>query len=93
MPDRGRGLDRPESVLHEGPFGEWTGYYSGPSPSSPLGIRWLYFLRPIILSTPGEASERLLYMRALLNRDDQESSPGRRSRRHGVWYRPAADVC
>jgi 4-hydroxy-3-polyprenylbenzoate decarboxylase len=60
---------RPERVLREGPFGEWTGYYSAsPRPVPTLDVERLYFRNnPIILGTPpGKPPNDYSYMRALL---------------------------
>jgi 4-hydroxy-3-polyprenylbenzoate decarboxylase len=60
---------RPERVLQEGPFGEWTGYYSGSlRPVPTMDIERLYFRNsPIILGTPpGKPPNDYSYMRALL---------------------------
>jgi hypothetical protein len=48
------GWIRPERVLREGPFGEWTGYYSGSlRPVPTMDVERLYFRNsPIILGTP-----------------------------------------
>ena len=59
----------PERVLHEGPFGEWTGYYSGSlRPVPTIQIERLYFRNnPIILGAPpGKPPNDYSYMRALL---------------------------
>src|SRR5687767_1003058 len=48
------GWIRPDRLLPEGPFGEWTGYYSGSyKPVPAMDIERLYFRNnPIILGTP-----------------------------------------
>jgi 4-hydroxy-3-polyprenylbenzoate decarboxylase len=63
------GWIRPDRVLREGPFGEWTGYYAGsPRPVPAMDIERLYFRNnPIILGTPpGKPPNDYSYMRALL---------------------------
>jgi UbiD family decarboxylase len=60
---------RPERTLREGPFGEWTGYYSSsPRPVPTLDIERMYFRNdPILLGTPpGKPPNDYSYMRALL---------------------------
>jgi UbiD family decarboxylase len=60
---------RPEHTLTEGPFGEWTGYYSGSSrPVPAIDIERLYFRNdPILLGAPpGKPPNDYSYMRALL---------------------------
>jgi 4-hydroxy-3-polyprenylbenzoate decarboxylase len=59
----------PDHVVREGPFGEWTGYYSGSlRPVPAMDIERLYFRNdPIILGTPpGKPPNDYSYMRALL---------------------------
>jgi 4-hydroxy-3-polyprenylbenzoate decarboxylase len=59
----------PDQVLTEGPFGEWTGYYSGSlRPVPNMQIERLYFRNdPILLGTPpGKPPNDYSYMRALL---------------------------
>ena len=81
---------RPERVLSEGPFGEWTGYYSGSlRPVPTLDIERLYFRNdPIILGTPpGKPPNDYSYMRALLKSamiQDELTKVGVRDVR-GVW--------
>jgi UbiD family decarboxylase len=56
-------------MLHEGPFGEWTGYYSASlRPVPAIQIERLYFRNnPIILGAPpGKPPNDYSYMRALL---------------------------
>ena len=63
------GWIRPDRLLQEGPFGEWTGYYAGsPRPVPTMDIERLYFRNnPIILGTPpGKPPNDYSYMRALL---------------------------
>jgi 4-hydroxy-3-polyprenylbenzoate decarboxylase len=63
------GWIRPERVLREGPFGEWTGYYAGsPRPVPAMDIERVYFRNdPIILGAPpGKPPNDYSYMRALL---------------------------
>jgi 4-hydroxy-3-polyprenylbenzoate decarboxylase len=60
---------RPDRMLAEGPFGEWTGYYSGsPHPVPVMDIERVYFRDdPILLGTPpGKPPNDYSYMRALL---------------------------
>jgi UbiD family decarboxylase len=60
---------RPDRTLREGPFGEWTGYYSSsPRPVPTLDIERVYFRNdPILLGTPpGKPPNDYSYMRALL---------------------------
>ena len=84
------GWIRPDRVLHEGPFGEWTGYYSGSlRPVPTLDIERLYFRNnPIILGTPpGKPPNDYSYMRALLKSamiQDELAKVGVRDVR-GVW--------
>jgi 4-hydroxy-3-polyprenylbenzoate decarboxylase len=63
------GWIRPDHVVREGPFGEWTGYYSGSlRPVPAMDIERVYFRNdPIILGTPpGKPPNDYSYMRALL---------------------------
>ncbi len=84
------GWIRPDRVLQEGPFGEWTGYYSGSlRPVPTLDIERLYFRNnPIILGTPpGKPPNDYSYMRALLKSamiQDELAKVGVRDVR-GVW--------
>jgi len=84
------GWIRPERVLREGPFGEWTGYYSGSrGPVPAIDIERLYFRNdPIILGAPpGKPPNDYSYMRALLKSamiQDELSKVGVRDVR-GVW--------
>jgi UbiD family decarboxylase len=84
------GWIRPERVLREGPFGEWTGYYSGSRrPVPTIDIERLYFRNdPIILGAPpGKPPNDYSYMRALLKSamiQDELSKVGVRDVR-GVW--------
>ncbi|HEY5619151.1 MAG TPA: UbiD family decarboxylase [Vicinamibacterales bacterium] len=86
---------RPDRVLHEGPFGEWTGYYSASlRPVPVMDIERLYFRNdPIILGTPpGKPPNDYSYMRALLKSAmirDELVKVGVRDVR-GVW---AHEVC
>jgi UbiD family decarboxylase len=60
---------RPERMAVEGPFGEWTGYYSGSlRPVPVMDIERVYFRNdPIVLGTPpGKPPNDYSYMRALL---------------------------
>jgi UbiD family decarboxylase len=60
---------RPEHTATEGPFGEWTGYYSGSlRPVPAMDIERVYFRDdPILLGTPpGKPPNDYSYMRALL---------------------------
>jgi 4-hydroxy-3-polyprenylbenzoate decarboxylase len=81
---------RPERVLREGPFGEWTGYYSGSTrPVPTIDIERLYFRDdPIILGAPpGKPPNDYSYMRALLKSamiQDELVKVGVRDVR-GVW--------
>jgi 4-hydroxy-3-polyprenylbenzoate decarboxylase len=81
---------RPERVLREGPFGEWTGYYSGSTrPVPTMDIERLYFRsNPIILGAPpGKPPNDYSYMRALLKSamiQDELAKTGVRDVR-GVW--------
>jgi 4-hydroxy-3-polyprenylbenzoate decarboxylase len=89
------GWIRPDRLLQEGPFGEWTGYYSGSlRPVPVLEIERLYFRNdPIILGTPpGKPPNDYSYMRALLKSAmirDELVKIGVRDVR-GVW---AHEVC
>jgi 4-hydroxy-3-polyprenylbenzoate decarboxylase len=84
------GWIRPDRVLPEGPFGEWTGYYSGSlRPVPAIDIERLYFRNdPIILGTPpGKPPNDYSYMRALLKSamiQDELVKVGVRDVR-GVW--------
>ena len=84
------GWMRPERLLQEGPFGEWTGYYAGsPRPVPAMDIERLYFRNnPIILGTPpGKPPNDYSYMRALLKSamiQDELVTLGLRDVR-GVW--------
>jgi 4-hydroxy-3-polyprenylbenzoate decarboxylase len=84
------GWIRPDRVLREGPFGEWTGYYSGSRrPVPTIDIERLYFRNdPIILGAPpGKPPNDYSYMRALLKSamiQDELSKVGVRDVR-GVW--------
>ena len=63
------GWIRPDRVMHEGPFGEWTGYYSASlRPVPAIDIERVYFRNdPIILGAPpGKPPNDYSYMRALL---------------------------
>ena len=63
------GWIRPDRVVREGPFGEWTGYYSASlRPVPTMDIERVYFRNnPIILGTPpGKPPNDYSYMRALL---------------------------
>lgn len=60
---------RPEHLLVEGPFGEWTGYYSGSlRPVPAMDIERVYYRNdPIILGAPpGKPPNDYSYMRGLL---------------------------
>jgi len=60
---------RPDRTLTEGPFGEWTGYYSGsPRPVPAMDIERVYFRNdPILLGAPpGKPPNDYSFMRALL---------------------------
>jgi 4-hydroxy-3-polyprenylbenzoate decarboxylase len=89
------GWIRPDRLLQEGPFGEWTGYYSGSlRPVPVLEIERLYFRNdPIILGTPpGKPPNDYSYMRALLKSAmirDELVKVGVRDVR-GLW---AHEVC
>jgi UbiD family decarboxylase len=84
------GWIHPERVLREGPFGEWTGYYSGSRlPVPTIDIERLYFRNdPIILGAPpGKPPNDYSYMRALLKSamiQDELNKVGVRDVR-GVW--------
>ena len=88
------GWIRPDRLLQEGPFGEWTGYYSGSlRPVPVLEIERLYFRNdPIILGTPpGKPPNDYSYMRALLKSamiQDELVKSGVRDVR-GVWAHEA----
>jgi 4-hydroxy-3-polyprenylbenzoate decarboxylase len=81
---------RPDRLLQEGPFGEWTGYYSGSlRPVPNMEIERLYFRNdPILLGTPpGKPPNDYSYMRALLKSamiQDELVKMGLRDVR-GVW--------
>jgi 4-hydroxy-3-polyprenylbenzoate decarboxylase len=81
---------RPDHVLREGPFGEWTGYYSASTKPVPaVDIERLYFRDdPIILGAPpGKPPNDYSYMRALLKSamiKDNLAKAGVRDVR-GVW--------
>jgi UbiD family decarboxylase len=63
------GFLTPERVLPEGPFGEWTGYYSGSEvPISAVHIERVYHRRdPILLgSPPSKPPHDYSYMRTVL---------------------------
>jgi 4-hydroxy-3-polyprenylbenzoate decarboxylase len=81
---------RPDRLLREGPFGEWTGYYSGSHrPVPTMDIERVYFRNdPIILGTPpGKPPNDYSYMRALLKSSmiqDELTKIGVRDVR-GVW--------
>ena len=89
------GWIRPDRLLQEGPFGEWTGYYSGSlRPVPVLEVERLYFRNdPIILGTPpGKPPNDYSYMRALLKSAmirDELVKVGVRDVR-GVW---SHEVC
>ena len=78
------------ACCREGPFGEWTGYYSGSlQPVPAMEIERLYFRNnPIILGTPpGKPPNDYSYMRALLKSamiQDELAKIGVRDVR-GVW--------
>ena len=84
------GWIRPDRMLKEGPFGEWTGYYSGSlRPVPTIDIERLYFRNdPIILGAPpGKPPNDYSYMRALLKSamiQDELVKGGVRDVR-GVW--------
>ena len=88
------GWIRPERVLTEGPFGEWTGYYSASfRPVPTIEIARLYFRNdPIILGAPpGKPPNDYSYMRALLKSamiQDELVKAGVRDVR-GVWAHEA----
>ena len=95
------GWIRPDRLLKEGPFGEWTGYYSGSiRPVPTMDIERVYFRNdPIILGAPpGKPPNDYSYMRALLKSamiQDELVKIGLRDVR-GVWShetvrRPAPD--
>ena len=81
---------RPDRMMQEGPFGEWTGYYSGSLRPVPLiEIERLYYRNdPIILGAPpGKPPNDYSYMRALLKSamiQDELAKIGVRDVR-GVW--------
>jgi UbiD family decarboxylase len=80
----------PGRVLPEGPFGEWTGYYSGSlRPVPTLDVERVYFRDdPILLGAPpGKPPNDYSYMRALLKSamiQDALAKGGVRDVR-GVW--------
>ena len=84
------GWIRPDRLLKEGPFGEWTGYYSGSiRPVPTMDIERVYFRNdPIILGAPpGKPPNDYSYMRALLKSamiQDELVKIGLRDVR-GVW--------
>ena len=84
------GWIRPDRMLTEGPFGEWTGYYSGSlRPVPNMDIERLYFRNnPIILGAPpGKPPNDYSYMRGLLKSAmirDELAKIGVRDVR-GVW--------
>ena len=88
------GWIRPERVLTEGPFGEWTGYYSASfRPVPTIEIERLYYRNdPIILGAPpGKPPNDYSYMRALLKSamiQDELVKAGVREVR-GVWAHEA----
>jgi UbiD family decarboxylase len=81
---------RPDRMMQEGPFGEWTGYYSGSLRPVPLiEIERVYHRDdPIILGAPpGKPPNDYSYMRALLKSamiQDELGKAGIRDVR-GVW--------
>ena len=81
---------RPDRMMVEGPFGEWTGYYSGSLRPVPLiEIERVYYRNnPIILGAPpGKPPNDYSYMRALLKSamiQDELIKSGVRDVR-GVW--------
>ena len=81
---------RPDRMMVEGPFGEWTGYYSGSLRPVPLiDIERVYYRNdPIILGAPpGKPPNDYSYMRALLKSamiQDELGKSGVRDVR-GVW--------
>ncbi len=59
----------PDNTRHEGPFGEWTGYYSGDGrPSLAIDIERLYYRdNPILLGAPpSKPPHDYSYMRTML---------------------------
>jgi 4-hydroxy-3-polyprenylbenzoate decarboxylase len=85
----------PDRTSHEGPFGEWTGYYSGSvRPRPTIQIERLYFRDdPILLGAPpGKPPNDYSYMRALLKSamiQDALASAGVRDVR-SVWAHECA---
>ena len=81
---------RPDRMMQEGPFGEWTGYYSGSLRPVPLiDVERVYYRNdPIILGAPpGKPPNDYSYMRALLKSamiQDELAKVGVRDVR-GVW--------
>ena len=81
---------RPDRMMVEGPFGEWTGYYSGSlRPVPVIDIERVYYRNdPIILGAPpGKPPNDYSYMRALLKSamiQDELGKVGVRDVR-GVW--------
>jgi 4-hydroxy-3-polyprenylbenzoate decarboxylase len=81
---------RPDRLVREGPFGEWTGYYSGSlRPVPAMEIERVYFRNdPILLGAPpGKPPNDYSYMRALLKSamiQDDLAKIGVRDVR-GVW--------
>ena len=88
------GWIRPERVLREGPFGEWTGSDSGSRhPVPTIDIERLYFRNdPIILGAPpGKPPNDYSYMRALLKSamiQDELGKVGVRDVRGGWAHEP-----
>lgn len=88
------GWIRPERMLKEGPFGEWTGYYSASlRPVPTIDIERIYYRHdPIILGAPpGKPPNDYSYMRALLKSamiQDEMAKAGVRDVR-GVWAHEA----
>jgi UbiD family decarboxylase len=84
----------PDRMLREGPFGEWTGYYTGsPKPVPAIQIERLYYRNdPILLGAPpGKPPNDYSYMRALLKSamiHDELAKTGVRDVR-GVWAHEA----
>jgi UbiD family decarboxylase len=62
------GWVRPDQLLPEGPFSEWTGYYSFSPPAPTVDIQRLYFRNdPILLgSLPAKPPHDFSYMRTVL---------------------------
>jgi UbiD family decarboxylase len=75
------GFVRPGNVRHEGPFGEWTGFYGSPVDDAPvLDVKAVYHRNdPIILGCPpqrppGESSRARAILRSALIREEMQKA-------------------